>query len=161
MTFKKSISYTFQKRIFQYDDSYFLQIQIPFLKNIQSYDYQIIGTKGYQFNSSNTINMNYGPKDKIEPHYISVVVTTIQQLFFQIIIKINDENETEHSLFEFIELKDLVHDISNMSREPIKKNIIMTIKASEENIKEESESESESEEEDEDVKEEICDNNNI
>jgi len=151
MVFTKSTVFTFQKRIFQYDDSYFLQIQIPFLKNIHSYNYQIIGTKGYQFNSSNTMNMKYSSKDKIEPHYISFVLTTIQQLFFQIVIKLNDEDETEHSLFEFIELKDLVHDISNMSREPIKKNIIMTIKASEENIIEESESDDEEEE----VKEEI------
>jgi hypothetical protein len=141
MSYQGSVFFQFEKRLIVNEGNYILSIKLP--TKIRHYEYQGFGDDGYQYMAEEKVgNISKKEKENIS-HYIFLVTETLQNIFFQLKIYMEDGKICQYH--EFIDIGEMYKEMKP-SIPPIC-NIKMEVK---DKIEEKAEDEVEEEDEDED-----------
>lgn len=140
MSFQQSTMFVFEKRLMVQDGLYILSIKIP--NKVRHYEYQAFGDEGYQYMAEVIVGGVYKKDDKkIAQNYIFLAMESMQDLFFQVRIHMEDGQILHYH--EFIDIGELYKEIKPTIPPP--QNVKMVVK---EVIEVEHKEENEDEEED-------------
>jgi hypothetical protein len=150
MSFQQSTMFVFEKRLVVQDGLYILSIKIP--NKVRHYEYQAFGDEGHQYMAEVIVGGVYKKDDKkIAQNYIYITMESMQDLFFQ--VKIHMEDGQILHYHEFVDIGELYKEIKPIVPPP--QNVKMTVK---EVIKVESEDVEDDEEDEEEEEDEESEN---
>ncbi len=119
MYYKTSERRSFEKRLEYIDEEYVLIVNIP--KEYKEFEYKFIGDDEYQYIGSMTVQ---NIKGNLQKNYIIISLSKIENLFFQILIKKDENNYLQYH--ERIDMNILFKEL-NDNIPKIERNIKMTV----------------------------------
>ena len=149
MSFQQSTMFVFEKRLVVQDGLYILSIKIP--NKVRHYEYQAFGDEGHQYMAEVIVGGVYKKDDKkIAQNYIYITMESMQDLFFQ--VKIHMEDGQILHYHEFVDIGELYKEIKPIVPPP--QNVKMIVK---EVIQVESKEEDEEDEDESEDEEDVVD----
>ena len=147
MSFKNSTIFLFEKRLLVQEGLYILSIKIP--NKVRHYEYQAFGDEGYQYMAEVIVGGVYKKDDKkIAQNYIFLTIESIQDIFLQVRIHMEDGQILHYH--EFVDIGELYKEIKPPVPPPQNVKMIVTEAIQLEDKKNDKEDDEDDKEDDED-----------